>query len=160
MLKSTSPQPDDKLQAPMSGQSLKCKTMVVTTISALLLSCTMVLWQDLFLFAKSIHLPTWAKSLPSPVFAPSYLAFLCLIPAALFSPTLSTALRAVLITLCVSPLPALMLYANQPRWSLRHDLWVNLLFNYVWMIGFFCLLPAIVLLLARFIWQVVKQAVE
>jgi hypothetical protein len=128
-----------------------------TITSALLLGGSVLHWQSLFLFSKVVYLPAWTAYLPSPIYTPAYLAFLCLLPATLASSTLRAAFRAVVIAVLSAPLPALALYAaNGQPWRL--ELWANVLFNYVWVLGFHCAVPAAILLVARSVGRVVKGA--
>ena len=132
---------------------------VATATSALLLGGAVVLWQDLFFFSKVVYLPAWTASLPSPIYTPAYLAFLCLLPAALASSTLSAAVRATVVAVGIAPLPALVLYASNAQ-SSGLELWANVLFNYAWVLGFHCALPAAVLLVVRSIGRAVKERAD
>ena len=131
---------------------------IATITSAALLSTTIVIWRDLFFFSKVAYLPAWTASLPSPIDTPRYLAFLCLMPAALFTSSLSAAFRSVAWALLLGPLPALIVYlASGTATGLNS--WFNAAFNYAWVIGFECLAPALVLLASRAVAHTVKGRV-
>jgi len=116
--------------------------------STLLLAAAMTIWSDLFAFSKAVHLPAWTKHLPNPINTPAYLAFVCLAPAALVPITPVSAGLAVIRCLLIAPLPALIGYALNPIYQDQYLFW-NLIFNYLWMILFHCLIPALLLLSVR-----------
>jgi len=121
-------------------------------IGLLMLSLAITIWSDLFLFSKTVRLPEWAKTLPSPISAPKYIAFLCLIPVVLTAKTLASATAFTSKVILLSPLLALFGYAfNTTVQDMR--ILFNLVFHYLWAIGFNCLLPALVLLGLCAIWQ-------
>jgi hypothetical protein len=123
-----------------------------------LLATAVLIWRDLFFFDKVVYLPAWTASLPSPIDTPRYLAFLCLLPAALLTSTLPAAIRAVAWALLLAPLPVLVVYlVNDP--STGADLWFNTAFHYAWVVGFHCLAPALLLLVARAVARAVKGRV-
>ncbi|WP_024929234.1 hypothetical protein [Methylophilus sp. OH31] len=117
-------------------------------ISIFALSVAMVVWVELFTFSKVVHLPQWADALPWPILAPSFLVLLCLIPAAFGTHTFANACKAIIFSLLVCPLVAVVAYALNPLYQTRF-LPANALFNYFWVIGFHCLVPAMLLLAVR-----------
>ena len=116
--------------------------------STLLLSAAMVIWVDLFTFSKVVYLPAWAKVLHTPIMAPAYLAFVCLIPAVFVASSLENARLAVIKSVLLSPVAAIAAYALNPAYQDRF-LPMNVLFNYVWIVLFHCFLPALLLVGAR-----------
>jgi hypothetical protein len=117
-------------------------------ISLLMLSLVMGIWSDLFLFSKTFNFPSWAKNFPWPVYIPSYLVFICLIPAALLSNSLSGLGRAIGVSGCVAPLVPLMIYVFSPSNQNKHIM-ANFFINYLWIVFVHCLLPALILFLIR-----------
>lgn len=125
-------------------------------ISIVALTVVMIVWVDLFTFSKAVHLPQWADALPWPIFAPSFLVFFSLIPAAFGTDTFANAYKAIIFSLLVCPLAAVVAYALNPLYQTRF-LPANALFNYFWVIGFHCLVPAMVLLAVRAIVYFTRQ---
>jgi hypothetical protein len=124
------------------------RSQAASIASTLLLSAAIVIWIDLFAFSKTVHLPAWTSVLPMPMMTPAYLAFICLIPAAVVASSLKNACVAVTKSVLLSPLAAMAAYALNPAYQDRF-LPINLLFNYVWIVLFNCLLPAMLLVGAR-----------
>jgi len=121
-------------------------------ISLLMLSLAIVIWSDLFLFSKIVHLPEWAEILPNPIDAPKYITFLCLIPVVFAAKNLVNATASTSKVIFLASLAALPGYAlNTTVLDMR--LLFNLAFHYFWIIGFHCLLPALVLLGLRAVLQ-------
>jgi hypothetical protein len=116
--------------------------------STFLLSAAILIWVELFTFSKVANLPEWAKVLPTPIMAPAYLAFVCLIPAAVVADSLKSACLAVTKSVQLSPLAAIAAYALNPAYHDRFLL-ANVLFNYVWIALFHCFLPALLLVCVR-----------
>jgi hypothetical protein len=108
----------------------------------------MVIWVDLFIFSKVVYLPAWANVLPAPILAPAFLAFVCLIPAAVVPDTLGGARWAVARSVLLSPLTAIAAYALNPANQDRF-LPANAIFNYLWIVLFHCLVPALLLVIVR-----------
>lgn len=134
------------------------RNRVATITSAALLAAMVLIWRDLFFFAKVVFLPAWTASLPSPIDTPRYLAFLGLLPAAFFTSSLFAAVRAVAWALLVAPLPALVVYLAGET-TTGADPWFNAAFHYVWIVAFHGLAPALLLLAARAAACAVKRRV-
>lgn len=117
-------------------------------VSLVALSATTVVWGDLFRWSKVVHLPEWAKVLPVPIMLPSYLAFVCLLPAAFAADSLAAARGAVLKCMLLAPLASTTAYSLDPLHQNRF-LFANVLFNYAWIVLFFCALPALLVILMR-----------
>ena len=132
------------------------RNQLALSASVIALSVAMVVWADLFTFSKVVQLPQWAKALPWPMFAPSFLAFACLIPAAFGTDTFANACKAVTFSVLGCPLAAVVVYALNPLYQDRF-LPANVLFNYFWVIGFHCLIPALLLVAARAIFYFTRQ---
>lgn len=127
-----------------------------TFTSAALLATSIFIWRDLFFFSKTVHLPAWTAVLPSPINTPLYLAFFCLLPAAFLTSTLSTAIRATAKAIFLAPLPTFFfLLLSQVGFDIVEL--VGVLFTYVWVVGFNCLAPALLLVAARAIASAVKR---
>jgi hypothetical protein len=132
---------------------------ITTCFSAVLLATSILVWRDLYFFSKVVYLPTWTANLPSPINTPAYLAVLCLLPAAFISSTRGAAIRAVIWAVLVAPLPALGVYATSTS-SSGINLVLNTVFNYGWVIGFNCLVPALVLLGLRVAASSIKERTD
>ena len=78
------------------------------------LSAAMVIWGDLFRWSKVAYLPAWARVLPAPLMLPSYLTFVCLLPAALGTDSLVSARAAVLKSVLLAPFAAVIAFALNP----------------------------------------------
>lgn len=116
--------------------------------STFLLSAAMFIWADLFNFSKVVYLPAWTKVLPAPINVPAYLAFTCLVPAAFVADSLRSACLAVAQSVLLSPLAAIVAYALNPIHQDKYLL-ANSLFNYVFIVLFHCLIPALLLVGVR-----------
>ncbi|MDX7780064.1 hypothetical protein SJR98_18450 [Aeromonas hydrophila] len=112
--------------------------------SIIILAAVMVIWPNLFLWSKVVHLPDWAEHLPAPVFTGSYVSFVCLIPAALGADNFSSAKRVLFVAVVVTPLFAVATYALNPEHQNEHLLF-NVVFHYIWIILFCMLIPAAIL---------------
>ncbi len=124
--------------------------------SATLLSVSILIWRDMFLFSKVVYLPTWTAILPSPINTPVYVAFVCLLPAAFIPSTPQGAAHSLVWTVLFSPSLALIAYVAGTI-SPDSNLWLNAAFNYAWVIGFHCFLPALGLFAVRILAAVVKR---
>ncbi|MBD9354382.1 hypothetical protein [Methylomonas albis] len=118
------------------------------TFSTVTLSYEIWFWSDLFLFSKTVHLPNWTYFLPSPIDAPKYIAFLCLIPLVLTSKTQRMAWASVGISLLISPIPTLIDHFLDLRVYGQSFIGYVIL-NYFWVILFDCFIPAFLLLVVR-----------
>jgi len=131
------------------GEALTRKRNLLAAFASLLpLAAAMLMWGDLFLWAKVLHIPDWLNALPAPLLFPAYLAFLCLLPAALLADELVAAGVAVALAVLVAPLFAVAAYALQARHQ-DGALLANMAFHYCWIVLFFCVVPALLVLLFR-----------
>lgn len=135
------------------------RDLITTSLSVALLAVSVLVWRDLYFFSKVVYLPTWTAGLPSPINAPAYVAALCLLPAAFISSTPGAAVRAVAWAVVVAPLPALGVYATSAS-SFGVNLVLNTVFNYGWIVGFNCLVPALVLLGLRVAASAIKERID
>ena len=135
------------------------RDLITTSFSAVLLAVSILVWRDLYFFSKVVYLPTWTANLPSPINTPAYLAVLCLLPAAFISSTRGAAVRAVAWAVLVAPLPALGVYATSTS-TTGVNLVLNTVFNYGWVVGFNCLVPALVLLGLRVAASAIKERTD
>ena len=117
-------------------------------ISIIALATAMFAWVDLFVFSKVVYLPSWAHILPWPMLAPSFLAGVCLLPAAFGTDSLAASRKAITVSVLVTPISAVAAYSLNPLYQDRF-LPANALFNYFWVIGFHCLAPALILYSVR-----------
>lgn len=128
-------------------------------VSLLLLSIAMICWPALFLFAKSVHLPAWAESLHSPINTPKYIVFLCLIPVAFSnSKLLNIGLRLSKIILIASIIPVISYILETNSQDIR--LIYNVIFQYLWVIGWNCTLPALALLVLNGLCKLIASAIN
>ena len=124
------------------------RNRIAFSASLVTLSAAMVIWGDLFRWSKVTYLPEWAHALPASLMLPSYLTFVCLLPAALGTVSLANARAFVLKTVLVAPIAAVIAFAVSPQHQ-NAALLFNALFHYVWIVLFFCALPAILAILIR-----------
>lgn len=114
------------------------------------LSFVILTWRDLFFFSKFVTLPEWALHLPYPLSAPAYLAGLSLLPSTLIPSGLKAASKAIAFNLVLSPILGLMVAAFEfPTKMPLIDILLNIVFNYIWAVGFHCALPAMVLIFLK-----------
>ncbi len=124
--------------------------------SLLALGLSMILWPDLFLFAKKVFLPEWAELLPSPIDAAKYLAFLCLIPVTITSKTTLEALKnisKVILIAAILPTLIFVFRVNPYEKYFVH----NTLFQYIFVILWNCLLPAVILLVIKLFYEKISS---
>jgi hypothetical protein len=114
-------------------------------IAGAALLCMMSAWADLFLFAKVIFTPHWAQ-----VIDPVFLIMLVLLALALSRTKFTQALREISILILVVPVAPVAVYAQ--RYG-RFDeyLLANLLLQYLWVVFSSLLLPAIPVVLLRYV---------
>ena len=128
---------------------------IALAVSLALLSVSIAVWREWFLFSKVVYAPEWSFFLPVLVRAPAFAVFVCLLPAALLPATPSGAARAMSGAVVFSPLPALIMYIASTVTS-GTDLWLNAAFNYAWVVGFHCFLPALCLFAVRALAAAIK----
>ena len=129
---------------------------ICSLLSFLLLSLAVALWPELFFFSKWVHLPAWAELLPTPINAPMYVALACLTPSVVTSKSTKQATSSAIRVVLAAPLLGLLLCALPPQGSFFEFI-ANTVFNYLWAIGYNCLLPLAALLCARGAWQLVAS---
>jgi hypothetical protein len=117
------------------------KNRMITALSAAGLASAILVWFELFAFAKIVYMPAWAALLPSAFLAPCVIALPCLVPAALFTTSIRAGVRSLLWVVLLAPMPALVVYAANPVHQ-HSGLLLNLAFQYVWIVGSGLLLPA------------------
>lgn len=117
-------------------------------LNTVLLVMAMIVWPELFLWSKVVHIPSWAELLPTPIFTGAYVSFLCLLPAAFLTESFAGAKRALLVAVVITPAAAVATYALNPAHHNKYLLF-NVVFHYVWAVLFCLLLPALILLLIR-----------
>jgi hypothetical protein len=128
------------------------KNHMITALSAAGMASAILVWFELFAFAKVVYMPAWAALLPSVFLAPCVIALPCLVPAALFTTSIRAAFRSLLGVVLLAPLPALVMYAANPLYQ-HSGLPLNLAFQYLWIAGSGLLLPASGLLGVRAIFE-------
>lgn len=124
------------------------RNQLALSISIIALSTAMLVWVELFVFSKVVYLPGWTHILPWPMFAPSFLACICLLPAAFGTDSLASSRKAITVSVLIPPIAAVAAYSLNPLYQDRF-LPANALFNYFWVIGFHCLAPALILYSVR-----------
>lgn len=120
------------------------RNQLALALSIIPLSIAMIVWPELFLWSKVVHLPNWAKLLPAPIFAGAYVSLLCLLPAAFLTESFASAKRALLMAVAITPAAAIVPYALNPIYFDKY-LPFNVVFHYLWVILFCLLLPALIL---------------
>ncbi len=121
--------------------------------SLIMLAIVMILWQDMFLFAKSAPWPKWSYFLPYPFILTSEIVFICLLPAAFFSDSFRYACMAVVMCVFISPLvPVISLMI-----TVSHNPLANGIGNYLFIILFHCAFPAFIILFIRRITNFIQR---
>jgi hypothetical protein len=105
-------------------------------------------WPEIFLFSKVVYPPAWAILLPHPLMAPQFLALLSLVPAMAVPQTVGKSAAALAKSVVAAPLAAALIYMQEYGEG-DNGLWLNAAFNYVWVLFFYFLSPAALLLLFR-----------
>jgi len=121
--------------------------------SLIALSAATVIWGDLFRWSKVVYIPKWAEILPAPIYLPAYLAFVCLLPAAFATDSSEIARASVLKCVLLAPVASIAAFAlsalHPPPFISVSHLIINTLFHYIWIVLFFCALPAFFVVLIR-----------
>jgi hypothetical protein len=128
------------------------RTQVAVTLSVLILAMAILMWPDIFLFSRVYNRPSWfwLKWVPSLYTASDCIGLLGLIPAAILPPTLHLAGRALTTATFVVPVTAVLVFVGNNRASSSAlQLISNALFNYAWVLGTTCLIPALLLFTLR-----------
>lgn len=124
------------------------RNRLALALSIIPLIIAMVVWPELFLWSKVVHLPSWAKFLPTPIFTGAYVSFLCLIPAAFLTTSFASAKRALFMTVAIAPTVAVTTYVLDIA-HIDKYLPFNIVFHYFWVMLFCLLLPAVILGIIR-----------
>lgn len=125
-------------------------------ISLIALATITVVYADMFLWSKvSSPFPAWVAYLPFSNAMPLHLVFAALLPAAFMTDSFKAACRTLLKVSLLAPIATLVVYAidsilhhSQSTFSVL-DLIHNVLFNYVFILGFFIIVPIMILMLLR-----------
>ena len=130
------------------------RTRIVLVASTLALSAAMAIWADVFLFAKSALEPEWVARLPESmqIMAGSLVVLACLIPSAFVIESPRTAVWVTAKVILLSPLAAVTVCAWRDRHELADEWFIaplGLLSQYIWVLLFHCIAPALLLLAIR-----------
>jgi hypothetical protein len=130
------------------------RTRIMLVASTLALSTAMAIWSDLFLFAKVVFEREWVTRLPESMqmMAGSIVVLACLIPTAFFIGSPRNAVRATAKAILLSPLAAVAVCAWASRRELAEEWYLaplGLFSQYIWILLFHCIAPALVLLAIR-----------
>lgn len=120
------------------------------------------IWQQFFIFSKTIYLPIWASSWPLPVFIGSQVAFASIAVTALAEKNEDLRYKRVLLSPFVMPISAVIFHAlklfNEGN-SAEH-ITSNIVANYLYIALFVCLIPSIIVLTLHEIFSFVKIAMK
>lgn len=128
---------------------------LLSCLSFALLAGVIGHWADLFVFSKVMHLPEWARQLPVAYHTPHYLVGASLLPALLAWRSLARTAGAGAVTGLAAPLAGLVC-APLFDPAFRH---YPVLSNYIWILGFWVLAPAALLVTVRALCQLALRAV-
>ena len=115
-------------------------------VSFLSLTTSIVIWPELFLFSKVVHLPKWATYLPCFFMGAHLLTLICLLPLLFLSKPIKSLLIIIFIVLTVSSILGvnLALYLAHGTYTIN-----NYIYNYisqtVWLFTVIFLLPSLVI---------------
>jgi hypothetical protein len=113
--------------------------------SLIMLSLAMIIWRDMFLFAKSAPVPRWSYFLPYPFILTSDIVFVCLLPVVFFTDSFRHACASVVICVLLSPLVPVITWMT----TLSYTPLVNGIYNYLFIILFHCAFPMLIVLSVR-----------
>jgi hypothetical protein len=130
------------------------RSRIALVASILALSTAMAIWADLFLFAKSVVEREWVNRLPESMqmMAGSIVVLACLIPTAFVIESPRAAVWATAKAILLSPLAAVAVCAWASRRALAEEWYLaplGLFSQYIWILLFHCIAPALVLLAIR-----------
>lgn len=117
-------------------------------VSTTLLAAAMVIWPEMFNYAKVVYFSAWTKLLPFSIDTPAYLALICLLPAAIAPARPADAQRAIAVAVLLAPVFATAVYATRFAAVERYFV-TNTVFNYFWIVFVHCAIPALILMLMR-----------
>jgi hypothetical protein len=122
----------------------KYKTFIAFFLSSSLLALVISQNRELVFFSKVSRTPEWTLPFGDPLIAISLLVALCFIPALWLPESSRAAFKAWIAALLVSPLPAVLMFFSNSDWG-------NMMFQYVWALGFGCLGGALLALALGFL---------
>lgn len=122
---------------------------ILIVISSIFLIIAIIIWQELFVFAKTtINFPIWAKGPPYPMMGAHLIALIALAPVVLLSKPGISIIKNTTITLLASTSIAIIVLVISNDALLTINRFTN---DFIWVTLINCLPPAILLLLIRVI---------
>ena len=111
-------------------------------VSFLSLTTSIVIWPELFLFSKVVHLPKWATYLPYFFMGAHLLTFICLLPLLFLSKPIKSLLIIIFIVLTLSSIFGinLALYLGHGTYTIN-----NYISQTAWLFTVIFLLPSLVI---------------
>ena len=129
--------------------------------SLIMLSLAMIIWRDMFLFAKSAPWPKWSYFLPYPFILTSDIVIICLLPVAFFLDSFRSAFTAVVMCVFLSVLALIILYMLSEQYQVYRmpieGIVFSVIINYVFVILFHCAFPVFFVLFIRGIFKFIQQ---
>ena len=119
------------------------RNKIAIGISVASMVTVLLVWPELYLWSKVMRLPEWSKELPLPLFTGMYMSAVCLLPAAFMTNSVVSSRRGLMVVLLVAPIPALVMYSLDH--GVNQFLLFNVVFQYIWIIMFGMLIPALTL---------------
>ncbi len=129
------------------------RNRVAFFVSLIMLSVAMILWRDMFLFAKSAPVPKWSYFLPYPFILTSDIVFVCLLPVAFLVNRFRFACASVMMCVLLSPLVSVITWMT----TISYTPLLNGIYNYLFIILFHCVFPAFLVLIIRAIINFIQK---
>ena len=117
--------------------------------SLIALSAVITFYQELFFFQKSVILPNWTNYVPAPAYTSSYIALILLSPAALYSVSLKKSIQNTINLITYAPIFALLIRLFDTYKADKYY-FINLVYQYLWIVAYSLLIPSFLLLALRF----------
>jgi hypothetical protein len=116
-------------------------------VSLIMLSLALIIWRDMFLFAKSVSVtwPKWSYFLPYPFILTSDIVIVCLLPVAFFTDSFRFACASVVMCVLLSPLVPVINWMT----TISYTPLINGIYNYLFIILFHCAFPVFLVLFIR-----------
>ena len=129
--------------------------------SLIMLSLVMVIWRDMFLFAKSAPWPKWSYFLPYPFILTSDIVFICLLVVAFFTDSFRYACMSVVMCVFLSVLALVIFYMLSEQYQVYRmpieGVVFSVIINYVFIILFHCAFPMFFVLFIRGIFNFIQK---
>lgn len=131
----------------------------VTLISGVCLAMCMWQWPQGYLFSKVMVLPSWAEAVPHALYLPVFMVLMCLAPIIFYAPSLLRAMQNMAWVILLFSFIPLIFYLFKSEGNDQYLLY-NLIFNYVWVVGWHCLPAALFWLMLRGVWQWMRHGIR